>query len=176
MTMSFEFKLAVRDPDEIVNYKAISELPAFLDDETDRAVLRELLCIIQRAAYPHDATIGMVEEMLASLDPDERKLWLNACRKQAGLEPAEDEHRKAMEALRIPDRRDLRLYINESGVVVSRTEEEDECLRVQQLEASLARQRAAQAAERAVEAQARDEHQQAIDDHVNSELPIHLRQ
>jgi hypothetical protein len=174
---TFEFKLAIRDPDEPVNYKAISELPAFLDDDTDQAVLRELLCIIQRAAYALGgvATVGQVEELIASLDTDERKLWLDACRKSAGLEPAEDAHRKAMQALRIPDTRDLQLYITESGTIASRTLEDDERQRVQQLEASLARQRAALAADRASDAQARDEHRQAVDDHVNSELPIHLR-
>lgn len=76
-----------------------------------------------------------------------------------------------MQTLRIPDTRDLQLYVNESGVIASRTLEEDERLRIQQLEASLARQRARQAADRAVDAQARDEYQQAIAEQVRRETP-----
>lgn len=167
----FEFKLPIRDPAELVNHKAISELPAFLEDETDGDVLRELLCIIQRAAYPGAATIGQLGEILDSLDTDERRLWLNACRKSAGLEFVEEEHRKAMEALRIPDTRDLQLYINESGVIVSRTEQQDEAIRVHAEQARLDSQHAAQAADRAIDAAALDEHQRAVDEQARRETP-----
>ena len=174
--MSFEFKLPIRDRDELIGHKAISELPAFLEDETDSRVLRELLYIFQRAAYPSVATIGQLDEVLDSLDTDERRLWLNACRKSAGLEFVEDEHRKAMEALRIPDTRDLQLYINESGVIVSRTEQQDEAARVHAQAQRLDAQHAAQAAGRAVDAAALDEHQRAVDADADAHLPEHLRQ
>jgi hypothetical protein len=78
-------RIAVRDLSEVIGVRTVAELPAHLEDPEDRAVCREYLDCLYRAAGSHGVTVGQAVELLETADEPSRVFWLDACRRVAGL-------------------------------------------------------------------------------------------
>lgn len=104
--MELEIKLPVRDRDEVITAKTITEVPLLLDDADERAMCRELLTFVAHDVSPgHPVRVGMVEEILDSYSAAERRDVFDVLRKRAKLKrvsqlEAEHAHREAMKAPR----------------------------------------------------------------------------
>ena len=92
--MNLALHIPYRDRDTPLDAESIWQLPKLLDGE-DALVTRELLAISYRAGA---RTVGQVIDIVECLDAADRRLYIDACRKRAGLKTAtEIDDRAALE-------------------------------------------------------------------------------
>ena len=93
--MSWQLHIPYRSLDEPLDAGSIWALPKLLDSDEDALVTRELLALVCRAGAK---TVGQVVDIVDSLDAADRRLFIDACRKSAGLRTAtEIDARRAFE-------------------------------------------------------------------------------
>ena len=93
--MSWQLRIPYRDRDEPLDAGSIWALPKLLDSDEDARVTRELLALV---CVSGARTVGQVIDVVDSLDADDRRLFIDACRKSAGLRTAtEIDARRAYE-------------------------------------------------------------------------------
>lgn len=80
--MTWKIRIPHRHRDEPLDAKSIWELPRALDDPDERAVAREYLVLIRTCG---GQTVGRALDVLESCDAADRRLYLDGCRKLAGL-------------------------------------------------------------------------------------------
>ena len=83
--MSWQLRIPYRSRDEPLDARTIWQLPKLLDSDEDARVTRELLTLSCRAGAK---TVGQVVDVVESLDAADRRLYIDACRKSAGLRTA----------------------------------------------------------------------------------------
>jgi hypothetical protein len=181
--MTWEIKLPIRDPDEVISAKSVSALSSLLVGAEDRAVCRETLLLWLDVAAWLDAPLSIADlrATIESFSPAERKSLLPYARKNVGLpDPDEvDAERRREEACRRNALRNARGGIAwvrlPSGAFADANEIAHDTAKEQARAASLAAQRAAQQADREADAAAAAEHRAAREAQFQAELPPHLR-
>jgi hypothetical protein len=80
--VSWRLRIPHRDRHEALDAKSIWELPRALNDPDERAVAREYLVVIRTCG---GRTVGQALDVIESCDTADRRLFLDGCRKLAGL-------------------------------------------------------------------------------------------
>lgn len=165
-------KLPVGDPDQLLDAKAVGELPLYLTDDEDRAVTRQLLSellIAKPEGMP--LTIGLVDESLGAMSKDVLRRGLDKLRRAAGLEGVDHLKHQRFQATYVPDRRPAETVVLPSGALALSTDLEDEDARQRAWARSAAAQRKAREADQAADIAARREYEHARAERLRSELP-----